>query len=159
MTDRVVQYPNRYKLTLVSGSIYDIEPEPGTVTKQGTPLNKASLLKDQTAIACGLDPDDDPTVDDALSNLSRTFTAILAADDWDEEVDGSFTQTVSIAGMLEAYSPNAEINLSDDKETALAEKEAWSMVDKIETFDGYIVATCLENMPEVDLNIRLRGAY
>lgn len=35
-TDRVVQFANRYLLTLISGSVYDITPEPGTVTNAGT---------------------------------------------------------------------------------------------------------------------------
>ena len=51
MRDRVVQYPNRFKLTQVSGDIYDLTPEPGIVTEQGTSLNKANLLPDATEIA------------------------------------------------------------------------------------------------------------
>lgn len=50
MKDRNVQYPNRFKLTQVSGDIYDITPEPGIVTEQGTNLNKANLLPDATEI-------------------------------------------------------------------------------------------------------------
>lgn len=67
MKDRIVQYPNRYKLTQVSGDIYDLTPEPGVVTEPGTPLNKANLLSDSTALKLGLNPADDPTVDDALA--------------------------------------------------------------------------------------------
>ncbi len=49
MKDRIVQHPNRYRLTPVSGQngVYDLEPVPGTVTQAGTPLNKATLLTDQ----------------------------------------------------------------------------------------------------------------
>lgn len=43
IVDRVVQYPNRYKLTPVSGDVYDLTPEAGTVTAEGTPVNKATL--------------------------------------------------------------------------------------------------------------------
>jgi hypothetical protein len=53
----VVQFPNRYKLTPVSGDIYDLTPEPGIVTEPGTDLNKANLLKDTTAALYGLDTD------------------------------------------------------------------------------------------------------
>jgi hypothetical protein len=35
-TDRVVQYPHRYDITLVSGTIYDFTAVPGTITAAGT---------------------------------------------------------------------------------------------------------------------------
>ena len=68
MKDRVVQHANRYKLTPVSGDIYDLTPEPGIVTEQGTSLNKASLLTDAVAALLGLSGD--PTVAAALSALN-----------------------------------------------------------------------------------------
>lgn len=53
MQDRVPLYPGRVQLTPVSGNIYDMtmadQPQ-----QQGTPLNKASLLKDATAALFGL---------------------------------------------------------------------------------------------------------
>ena len=72
MTDRNVQYPSRYKLTLVEGTsdVYELTPAPGEVSAEGTILNKANLLSDNTAQALGL-PQADPTVNDALNQLSR----------------------------------------------------------------------------------------
>ena len=51
MEDRLVQYPNRVQLIQVDGQpgVYDIEAVPGTVTANGTPLNKATLLSDTVA--------------------------------------------------------------------------------------------------------------
>ena len=51
MEDRLVQYPNRVRLIQVDGQpgVYDIEAVPGTVTANGTPLNKATLLSDAVA--------------------------------------------------------------------------------------------------------------
>lgn len=71
MTDRNVQYPSRYKLTLVEGTsdVYELTPAPGEVSAEGTILNKANLLADNTAQALGL-PQADPTVNDALNQLS-----------------------------------------------------------------------------------------
>lgn len=70
MKDRVPLYPGRVKLTPVSGkeNTYDMvrSDEP---TQEGTPLNKASLLKDTTAALFGLGTDAVP--DDALALLSR----------------------------------------------------------------------------------------
>lgn len=71
MTDRNVQYPSRYKLTLVEGTsdVYELTPAPGEVAAEGTILNKANLLTDNTAQALGL-TQTDPTVNDALNQLS-----------------------------------------------------------------------------------------
>ena len=41
--DRVVQYPRRYQLVEVSQGIYDLVPVTGTVTEEGTAINKAYL--------------------------------------------------------------------------------------------------------------------
>lgn len=71
MKDRVVQFPNRYKMTLVPGTtdIYDLEAAPGVVSEAGTPLSMETLLAAATATALGLAGD--PTVDDALFKISQ----------------------------------------------------------------------------------------
>lgn len=70
MKDRVPTYPGRVKLKPVSGqaNTYDMvrADEP---TQEGTPLNKASLLKDSTAELFGLDVEALP--DDVLNILSN----------------------------------------------------------------------------------------
>lgn len=42
--DRIVEHPNRVKLEPVSGNIYDMTREEGTVTEEGTPLNSSNLI-------------------------------------------------------------------------------------------------------------------
>ena len=70
MKDRVPLYPGRVKLTPVSGqeNTYDMvrADEP---TQEGTPLNKATFLKDATAALYGLTNTAVP--DDVLTVLSR----------------------------------------------------------------------------------------
>lgn len=70
MQDRVPLYPGRVTLTPVSGqaNTYDLT-RADQPTQEGTPINKASLLKDATAAAFGLGADAVP--DDALHLLSR----------------------------------------------------------------------------------------
>lgn len=70
MQDRVPLYPGRVTLTPVSGqaNTYDLT-RADQPTQEGTPLNKASLLKDATAALFGLGTDAVP--DDALHLLSR----------------------------------------------------------------------------------------
>ena len=66
MQDRVSLYPGRVKLEPVAGqaNLYDLT-RADQPTQEGTPLNKASLLKDATAALFGLTTDAVP--DDALA--------------------------------------------------------------------------------------------
>lgn len=71
MKDRIVQHPNRYKLTPVAGTgdTFDLSPAPGAVTDEGTPLNKATLLSDETAFAI-FGSAEEHTVNEALRQLN-----------------------------------------------------------------------------------------
>lgn len=66
MKDRVPLYPGRVKLTPVAGQpyVYDLT-RADQPTEAGTPLNKATLLTDETAALYGLD--ETATVNDALA--------------------------------------------------------------------------------------------
>lgn len=72
MKDRVVEHPNRYVLLSVDGQAdtYDLIPKPGTITEPGTPINKATLLKDETALKLGL-TEENANVDKMLSILAE----------------------------------------------------------------------------------------
>lgn len=90
MQDRVSLYPGRVKLEPVAGqaNLYDLT-RADQPTQEGTPLNKASLLKDTTASAFGLGTDAVP--DDALHLLSRFQRGlgneyIWAKEQWNREV-------------------------------------------------------------------------
>lgn len=85
MKDRIPLYPGRVKLNPVTGqeNTYDMvrADEP---TQEGTPLNKASLLKDATAVLYGQGADAVP--DDILSILSK---AVLFVDGYLKDIGGS----------------------------------------------------------------------
>ena len=68
MKDRVPLYPGRVKMVPVAGqeNVYNMT-RADQPTQEGTPLNKATLLKDATAALFGLGPDSVP--DDVLANL------------------------------------------------------------------------------------------
>ena len=73
MKDRVPLYPGRVKLTPVAGqaNTYDMS-RADSPQQEGTPINKATLLSDETAALIWPDASTrpaDPTVDDALAAL------------------------------------------------------------------------------------------
>lgn len=74
MEDRLVQYPNRVQLIQVEGQpgIYDIVPMPGTITSEGTPLNKLTLLSDSVAGLLG----SPATPSEALGRLAERIQPI-----------------------------------------------------------------------------------
>lgn len=61
--DRVVEFPHRYKQTLVAGTsdTYDLAPVTGTVTEGGTVINKVYLQHIEDYLERTIDVDD--TVD------------------------------------------------------------------------------------------------
>ena len=77
MKDRVPTYPNRIKLTPVSGktNVYDLE-RVDEATVIGTPLNKAALLKDSTASKFGLT--DSAVPDDVLALVPIPIIKVTA---------------------------------------------------------------------------------
>lgn len=70
MRDRSVEFPERYRLKKVPGTddVYDLTPAPGEISEEGTPINKATLLTDETAGKYGFGSD--AVVNDVLKKLS-----------------------------------------------------------------------------------------
>lgn len=98
MQDRLPLYPGRVQMVPVPGqaNTYDMV-RADQPTQEGTPLNKSTLLSDETAQAMGLDPANDPTPDEALQRLNAKATSILTtatllASGW---ADGVYTLAVN----------------------------------------------------------------
>lgn len=85
MKDRIPLYPGRVKLNPVTGqeNTYDMVRADSPV-QEGTPLNKASLLRDNTAALYGQSADAVP--DDILSILSK---AVLFVDGYLKDIGGN----------------------------------------------------------------------
>lgn len=98
-----------------------------------------------TAADVGALPEDHQTVFE--------FTATIPAL-WHAVGTGAYLNSASIAGILATDRPIIDINYGDP--TAMDEIiEAWGMIQKIETYDGGITATCYRNMPPVPIPIKL----
>lgn len=74
MKDRLVEFPNRFKLKKENGSSETItlEAMPGLIEEAGTPLSKGTLLSDKTAKEIERRTDKNPnTVNEALLEIMR----------------------------------------------------------------------------------------
>ena len=111
-------------------------------------------------------------------NKHKYFTVTLTAEGWTGEA-APFTQTVEVEGILGTDRPHWGLVYSDsvaegeDEPEAvaeeggeteegnpvldlkLAEKEAFNMVDDLDTADGSVTFTCLEEKPALALTIQM----
>lgn len=113
MKDRIPLYPGRVKLNPVTGqeNTYDMVRADSPV-QEGTPLNKASLLKDATAVLYGQGVDAVP--DDILSILSK---AVLSVNGNLQDIGGSNVGTRIKTGSYVGtgtYGPSNPCSLTFD---------------------------------------------
>lgn len=110
MQDRVPLYPGRVTLTPVAGqaNTYDMA-RADQPTREGTPLNKATLLKDATAAKFGKDTGAVP--DEVLDVLSKSVLEgtypvvdVYAGQNWEKgtvpNVSGSVWQAIAVANNI-----------------------------------------------------------
>lgn len=154
MLDRIVEFPNRIKLVPVAGqpNVYDVEAQPGTVTEEGTPLNKVNLLSDNTGSIYGLDKTG--TVDDAFFMNVNTITVTIPSSGWSTARDSNdyVYQRINVAGINSKMQPLASLKSPQDKN----QQGYWLYVKFIETYDGYIICRAANKVP-IDLVVELKG--
>ena len=94
-------------------------------------------------------------LEDRLKEYSSTriFTLSLPASGW--SASAPYTQSVAVSGVLSTDMPHWGVAYSDEVATALAQKEAFAVLDDLDTADGSVTFTCFEDKPEIDLTIRL----
>lgn len=90
---------------------------------------------------------------DYADSLHFLKSAALPASGWPEAAP--YTQTVAVEGILETDTPHWSVVYSADTTTALAEKEAFAMVDDLDTANGSVTFTCFEDKPSVDLTVQM----
>ena len=82
------------------------------------------------------------------------FTTTLTANDWEGDA-APYTQRIGIEGILSTDRPHYGAVYDEDQDTRLAQKEAFAMVDDLDTEDGVVIFTCFEDKPEVNIPIQL----
>lgn len=73
---------------------------------------------------------------------------------------GPYTQRIDVAGIKGTDVPEISLLIPDgvtDSARVKAIKKAWSCVDRIDTYDGYIVIRCFVKKPEADILLLMKG--
>lgn len=103
---------------------------------------------------------DVPEVDSDVANKSYVDrrrvvgTVTLPAHAWvGNTAPYTMSRTFAEVSMLDT--PHYCVIYSENTETARAEKEAFAMIDDMESTDGSLVFVCLDKKPSVDLNIQI----
>ena len=164
MKDRVSLYPGRVTLTPVPGqeNTYDME-RADQPTQEGTPMNKATLLKDDTAALYGLGPDSVP--DDVLKSIPNSIEPVgtvkttLRSDlsnDW-LLANGEPYDTTLYSGLKSVIDPNysvmwdtIELNLTNSlfpstyNDTAILSSASYppGYVRKLKLYGEYVYFLC-----------------
>lgn len=93
-----------------------------------------------------------PTGDGYVLKKDHLILSIsLLAGDWLGD-SAPYTQTVAVEDILASDRPHYGVVYS---ENATAEKEAFAMVDDLDTAEGSLTFTCFESKPEIDLIVQL----
>lgn len=143
MKDRTPKYPGRVQLTPVEGAenTFDLVRADEPV-EEGTPLNKKTLLTDETAYLLELKVDN-PTPDDAFSHIARNFTG-----------DGGMNINLLEEAIHMKY---CKVLTHEGQRSAIADFYASSTLQTgYESEDGTIQAlACIETQVSNQLKIRI----
>lgn len=82
-------------------------------------------------------------------------TVSVPASGWTASGAGGYTQGITVSGVLATDTPHYGVVLSGTHANKLAQKEAFALIDDLDTATSVITLTCLEDKPTVDLTIQL----
>lgn len=111
------------------------------------------------------DRTDNYNVEDFNSNFAKIDKAIgntrqIQVQASRFSTQGPYTQRIDIAGIKSTDVPEISLLIPDgvtDSAGVKAIKKAWSYVDRIDTYDGYIVISCFVKKPEADILLLIKG--
>ena len=98
---------------------------------------------------------------DEMAVSARYLNVALNASAWTGEEGGPYTQRLYCAGITDEDRPHFGLLYSGTRQEQLLQKQDWGKVDDLETEMDYLVFTCLEEKPAVNLTVQLelrRGA-
>ena len=111
---------------------------------------------DMTGAMTVLEPvkDNNPTtkqyVDTVVANTHMTAEVTLPASGWSSAAP--YAQIIAVEGILATDQPHYGVVYSENWE---AEKEAFALVDELDTADGMVSFACFAEKPEADITIQM----
>jgi len=83
------------------------------------------------------------------------YTVVLTSSGWSDSAP--YTQTGTVTGLKSTDNVISDIDMSNvvSADNGANKLEAWSFIGRIEIQDGSITAYCYEDVPEVDLRVKL----
>lgn len=111
------------------------------------------------------DRTDNYNVEDFNSNFTKLDKAVSSTRQIQVtasrfSAQGPYTQRIDVAGIKSTDIPEISLLIPDgitDSTRVKAIKKAWSCVDRIDTYDGYIVISCFVKKPETDILLLMKG--
>lgn len=128
----------------------------------GSPQVKANWNQDDPARADYIDGKDTLRQEilaaaqgakDYADSLRLLKTVTLPAGGW--SAAAPYTQTVAVSGIRSTDTPHYGVVYSSAAATALAQKEAFAVVDDLDTANGSVTFTCFEEKPAVNLTVQM----
>ena len=150
MKDRQALYPGRVVLTPVEGqeNTYDMV-RADQPTEEGTPLNQSTLLSDEVAQAMGLNPEDNPTPNDAFEHLTVKTVSIVFSATWSTS-GSNYTQTVNVPGGT----TNSLVALQPTAAQIINMQEAGVLALMVDNADGVFTATAVGAKPTAAMTMQ-----
>lgn len=140
-----IYHAKEFSIVLVVGQVSDVLANIGS-----------STFVTQAQLAAGLAE---------KADKSKTISATLTLAAWAAQTDssllsarmityaGPYTQTISVAGMTNGTNVLVDYEHSSNADTEAERLEAWGCISFFTNTDGGFIATCLSDMPSIDLPI------
>lgn len=145
----------------MDGNVQSGIPDP---TENDHAVNKkyADTIKTEAATSIKKVSDDASTAVKTAEKNAKDYTdskhlnpkVTLTAGGWVGE-SAPYTQTVAVENILSTDEPHFAVMYSGDQATKQAQKEAFALVDDLDTADGSVTFTCFEEKPEIELLIQM----
>ena len=95
----------------------------------------------------------DAATKDYVDSKRLFAKAALATSNWSSTAP--YKQTVYLDGISESDTPHYGVVYPGGLKANMAMKEAFAKIDDMDAYDGYMVFTCFEEKPEVDIVVQI----